>query len=306
MSTVQSNILKLQLVIDPSTKNGQKFQGSSSAVTITNATNNGSGLIRITSANHGFQTGNQIYITGIVGTTEANNTAGNPNWTVTRISSSTFDLIGSTFSNAYTSGGTATGALVGSVDGANFTRQRILDIYNRSRYTLFEAMRIKYGDGERLSGEVGEQLVSTTITFSSASAKTTASKPTGYLRFVGLSSSSDVPYIMLPMTMLNEVRLGSNVNYSQSATNAFIFDEGSTIASYGTVGVNSGNAYVAGSGNKIIYYGITDFTLSDVLGNSTTETFNDKNVWQLLEIALAIATEASQQEINTLALKLIG
>lgn len=60
------------------------------------------GLIRITSAGHGFITGSQVTIASVVGTTEANGT-----WLVTRISSSTFDLVGSTFVNAYVSGGTA-------------------------------------------------------------------------------------------------------------------------------------------------------------------------------------------------------
>ena len=67
---------------------------------ITGAANNGSGLIRITDAGHGLQTGDRIKIANVGGTTEANST-----WTVTVISSSTFDLVGSTFSNAYTSGG---------------------------------------------------------------------------------------------------------------------------------------------------------------------------------------------------------
>lgn len=68
---------------------------------ITGAANNGSGLIRITSAGHGMVTGNQITIAGVVGTTEAN-----ASWTITVISSSTYDLQASTFTNAYVSGGT--------------------------------------------------------------------------------------------------------------------------------------------------------------------------------------------------------
>lgn len=72
--------------------------------TITGAANNGSGLIRITDAGHGLQTGDIITISGVVGTTEANA----DDWVVTSISSSTFDLQGSTFANAYVSGGTWT------------------------------------------------------------------------------------------------------------------------------------------------------------------------------------------------------
>jgi hypothetical protein len=71
--------------------------------TITNAVNNGSGLIRITATGHTFVTGDRVAIYGVVGTTEANNT-----WLVTTIDANTFDLQGSTFTNAYVSGGTVT------------------------------------------------------------------------------------------------------------------------------------------------------------------------------------------------------
>jgi hypothetical protein len=53
--------------------------------------------------NHTFQTENRITITGVGGTTEANAA----NWRITVITANTFDLQGSTFTNAYTSGGSA-------------------------------------------------------------------------------------------------------------------------------------------------------------------------------------------------------
>lgn len=71
--------------------------------TITGAANNGSGLIRITSAAHGFVDGDRVGVYGVVGTTEANGA-----WVVTGATANTFDLTGSTFTNAYVSGGTAT------------------------------------------------------------------------------------------------------------------------------------------------------------------------------------------------------
>jgi len=67
---------------------------------VSGAANNGAGLIRITATAHGFSTGNSVTITGVTGTTEANGT-----WTITVISANTFDLVGSTFTNAYVSGG---------------------------------------------------------------------------------------------------------------------------------------------------------------------------------------------------------
>lgn len=68
---------------------------------ITGAANNGAGLIRVTVANHGYSTGNLVDISGVVGTTEANKTG----WVITVITASTFDLQGSSFVNAYVSGG---------------------------------------------------------------------------------------------------------------------------------------------------------------------------------------------------------
>ena len=137
-ATVQSQLLKLALIVDPRTADHQLFQASSASSAITGAADNGSGLIRITSVNHGLATGDRCYITGVGGVTNANNTASNPNWKITRISSSAFDLQGSTFAGAYTSGGTVVGALIGSVDGGKIPRQRLLDIYNEARILLFE------------------------------------------------------------------------------------------------------------------------------------------------------------------------
>jgi hypothetical protein len=71
--------------------------------TITGAANNGSGLIRLTVTGHTFATNDRVGVYSVGGTTEANGT-----WAVTVIDANTFDLQGSTFTNAYTSGGTAT------------------------------------------------------------------------------------------------------------------------------------------------------------------------------------------------------
>lgn len=72
-------------------------------ISATAMANNGSGLIRVTfSGRHGQKTGDKMYILGTIGTTEANGL-----WTVTVISTTQVDLQGSTFTNAWVSGGTA-------------------------------------------------------------------------------------------------------------------------------------------------------------------------------------------------------
>lgn len=86
---------------------------------ITNAADNGAGNIRITSVGHGFFTGQLIFIDSVTGTTEANGT-----WTIVVIDADTFDLRGSTFVNAYVSGGTASPALFASTDVGRLIRMK--------------------------------------------------------------------------------------------------------------------------------------------------------------------------------------
>ncbi len=75
--------------------------GYLSTPTITGAADNGSGAIEITtSVNHGLSNGDLVFISGVVGTTEANGA-----WTVFIGALNKFTLGGSTFTNAYVSGG---------------------------------------------------------------------------------------------------------------------------------------------------------------------------------------------------------
>jgi hypothetical protein len=68
---------------------------------ISGAADNGSGLIRLTvDTTNGMITGQNVTIGDVEGTTEANG-----NWTITVISVTEIDLQGSTFANAYVSGG---------------------------------------------------------------------------------------------------------------------------------------------------------------------------------------------------------
>jgi len=70
--------------------------------TITAMANNGAGLIRVTSAGHGYSSGDFIQLSTTLGTVEANGT-----WKITVIDANNYDLNDSVFANAYTSGGAA-------------------------------------------------------------------------------------------------------------------------------------------------------------------------------------------------------
>lgn len=69
---------------------------------ITGAVSDGSAdnEIRITSATHGLSDGNRVTIRSVGGTTEADGT-----WIINDKTTNTFDLVDSTFTNTYTSGG---------------------------------------------------------------------------------------------------------------------------------------------------------------------------------------------------------
>lgn len=70
------------------------------------ASNGGPGLIRLAVAStRGIWSGSTMIVSGVTGTTEANGT-----WVVTVIDGTHIDLVGSVFTNAYASGGTAIGS----------------------------------------------------------------------------------------------------------------------------------------------------------------------------------------------------
>lgn len=115
--------------------------GTGQVRTITAAANNGSGLIRITSASHGFSTGDIVSVHGVVGTTEANGL-----WPINVIDTNTFDLKASTFTNAYTSGGAARRG-VGVYVGTGQVGVQISDCYFES-----VPVAVQFGDAYKNNG----------------------------------------------------------------------------------------------------------------------------------------------------------
>ncbi len=86
---------------------------------ITNCSDNGSGLIRVTDAAHGYSSGIYLHISGVTGTTEANG-----DWYITKIDANTYDLVGSAFVNAYAAGGATRPALFVSTDVGRLIRAK--------------------------------------------------------------------------------------------------------------------------------------------------------------------------------------
>jgi hypothetical protein len=67
---------------------------------VTGAANNGSGLIRLTITAHGYESGDKVNVASVGGVPNATG-----QWIIDVISANTFDLVGSTWGGAYTSGG---------------------------------------------------------------------------------------------------------------------------------------------------------------------------------------------------------
>lgn len=86
---------------------------------ITGCADNGAGLIRVTDAAHGYSDGIYLHISGVTGTTEANG-----DWFIHKISSSTYDLVGSTFVNAYIANGDTRPAVFVATDVGRLVRTK--------------------------------------------------------------------------------------------------------------------------------------------------------------------------------------
>jgi hypothetical protein len=90
-------------------------------------------LTKLTCVAHGLETGDILQVTGVTGTVEANG-----QWTVTRVTADTFTLDGSTFLNAYVSGGAAKhigfATAAGTVDNSVFTTKPDFTLKARLEY----------------------------------------------------------------------------------------------------------------------------------------------------------------------------
>lgn len=112
------------------------------AVTVSNATNNGSGLIRLTvSSTSGWSTGDVKTVSGISGTTEAN-----ASWTITVINGTTIDLQSSTFSNAYVTGG----VVGGSIDALTLSLDELSTATLPSLAAMSSAHKLGFFSGDTL------------------------------------------------------------------------------------------------------------------------------------------------------------
>jgi len=278
MATVQEALLKVVQRISATTKDGQTIQDDSAATVINGAVTNG-GLIKIqTATDHGLATNQKAFIKGVVGTTEANNTLANPAWPVTVDDATHVTLQGSVFTNAYVSAGTIVGALVGTVEPAGITRQRVLDIYNQTRFVLARILIKQYPQSMVSSLAPGIAKRKTDLTFSSG----TAAKPSGLVTVVALESAAAVPISVIP---ISQRRILKDLD---SAVNPLVMDYGQSF-----VAIN-GSTYVPNASTYVLdYIGLDVWTLSDVIffsGTEAVETFSEDWFPILVEGCAAFAS----------------
>ena len=97
---------------------GQWIISVPTALNVTGAVNNGSGLIRLTVPGGNYMTGDKVQVLAVGGVPNASG-----RWTATAISPGVIDLQGSTWAGTYTSGGTATftNANTFDLDGSTFS-----------------------------------------------------------------------------------------------------------------------------------------------------------------------------------------
>lgn len=117
----------LKIALTPTAATGLVDLSTGPGLSISACANNGSGLIRVTSAAHGLSTGQIICINSVVGTVEANTvnygiTHGAHFWIVTSIDANNIDLQGSTFTTSYVSGGTIFPFLWNTTDAGRLVR----------------------------------------------------------------------------------------------------------------------------------------------------------------------------------------
>lgn len=186
-----------------------------------------------------------------------------------------------------TTGVEFTTSTIGTVDGDRFPKQRLLDCYNEARMALAQAISTQM-DGNKKAKAISGQIVrKTDFEFTAG----LATKPTGYVEFISLLDSPGRIITILPSSLY------AIMKQLDSYTNPLVFEEGAYLRAVSSTNVPNASTYV------LRYYGVTDWTLSDL---STNETFNRHWEPALIQLAEAIANEQGGAQLNSLASALVG
>lgn len=296
MATVQEQILSLTRILDTRTKKYQAINGVAAELAIASSTN-ATPIEITTSVSHLLKTGDQVHVKDHLVNTNANNTLANPNWTITKVDATKFTLDNSVGNGVGVATGDVTPALVGTIDGEKFQKERLLDAYNQARLLAFGELEKEEEEAELFKRIGGVLIENSTFQFAGG----VATLPAGWVRNADLFDVDDAPILILDTGFMAVVRAGKNKNFIESATNRFVFRLGNTLQS------ESGNTYVTDlSTYRFRYWGLPSFTLTDVIENTTLEGFNGQDLQKLIEIAQMVALEKGTNETNAVTKKLFG
>lgn len=283
--TVQALILALAHRIGDKTPQSQAFNGNDAAVVITDVTNDTP--ITIVAPGLVLSDGDYVHVKNVSINTAANNTLANRAWQVTRVSADQYQLDGSSGNGDWGGGSdaAATPALIGTVDGRQRTSIELLRDYSEARIVLARELMMAGVQPPN----IGALVKSGSITFASG----IATKPTDYLGFIAISNGIE----LADPEWRGVIRKGDNPDFVESLTNRFIFEEGTTFKHLG--------GFIANGVQTLDYYGLTEYTLSDVIDGFTVEQIPILYQGELLQIAELISRGAGAMEASALANKLL-
>lgn len=186
-----------------------------------------------------------------------------------------------------------------SVAGEKFTAQQRLDIYNQARIAyLSNYARVQGVEGLFLQGGVIKPPVTGSIALVSGTYG--FEKPSDYITLISLYDSTKTSQIIiLPPTMYADSLAGRNADILENSAikQIYMFALGTRIS--------NSDATLNADSYTLIYIGCTLWTLAN-LDASTQETIEDNN-WPIVkELAIRIANQWGNAEVDALALTLLG
>ena len=181
-------------------------------------------------------------------------------------------------------------ATIGTTDGDKFPAQSLLNFYNDAR--MVAAFVISYKKGLRERQEAANNTIRNTAATFSAGVLT---KPTGHVYTKSLLDATGKVITILPVDQIPYTKR------LDSVVNPIVYEEQTVFRS------ENGNTYIP-DGNTYVhrYIGINVFTLSDVTGGVTTETFSSFYEPILIQLAVAFSEMQGQAKVMALAEQLIG
>lgn len=185
-------------------------------------------------------------------------------------------------------------------DGEKFPKQRLLDIYNQARMAFLVNNANANGQSGLFQNGGTVKLATGTLSYSAPTVSLT--KPADFISLLSLIDTADaIQIVVLPPALYGDVLMGRNAHLAQSIANkqVYMFNVGQTISiADANLSALNGKAY------SLMYVGCTLWVLANV-DASTQETIED-SYWPIVkEIAVRLANNAGNAEIDALALSLI-